>query len=893
MTIAAELRVDPQQGLSEEEARIRRRTHGRNRLRQIRKKSAWRILAEQFKSLIVLLLGSAAAVCFAIGQWKEAAAIAVVVVINAAIGSFTELRAVRSMEALQKLSRVSARIRRDGEVSEIASEDLVPGDVVVLEAGDMVSADVRLMEASKLQADESMLTGESVPVSKTAEAQSEDAPLAERSSMLFKGTAVTRGAAEGLVVATGMRTELGRISSLVEEAEEGATPLEKRLDRLGRKLIWVTLAIAAATAASGIAAGRDIFLMIETSIALAVAAIPEGLPIVATIALARGMWRMARRKAIINRLSAVETLGAASVIFTDKTGTLTENRMTVSRLALGDRIVDVTGEGLETRGEFKDGEESIVPSESSILGEALRIGVLCNNAVIGGDGRQKAVGDPLEVALLVAGAKAGMTRDELAEGFPEIKEHAFDPEVKMMATVHNRNGGFEVAVKGAPEAVLDACTAAMSEDGGAAELDAVSRSRRIDLSNEMAGEGLRMIALARKRADSADAEPYRNLTFVGLAGLIDPPRSDVREAISETREAGIRVVMVTGDQAHTARYIASKVGLVEEGLAPVLGGDDIKDLSEAGDERRRRLLAARIFARVSPEQKLDLIGLYQKEGAVVAMTGDGVNDAPALKKADIGVAMGMRGTQVAREAADMVLKDDSFATIAAAVEQGRAIFNNIRKFAVYLISCNVSEIAAVGLASIVNAPLPILPLQILFLNMVTDVLPALALGVGEGGAALMKHPPRDPKEGILTRRHWVSIGVYGLFITASVLAALGLSLKWLDLDRQSAVTVSFLTLAFAQLWHVFNMRNRESRLLANDITRNRFVWGALALCSGLLLAAVYIPGVSAVLQVVAPGGSGWLLVAAMSLVPLALGQLWNAVYPSSGSGNRSAGKGAP
>jgi len=881
--LAKDLCVAPEHGLDKAEVQSRQSQFGLNRLREAERRSAWEILLEQFKSLVVLLLVAAAAVSFVFGEWIEGIAIVVVVLINAAIGFFTEIRAVRSMEALKEMGRVTTKVRRRGQVREIGAEKLVPGDIVLVGGGDIITADLRLMEASKLQANESALTGESVPVSKQVVPLAADTPLAERANMLFKGTAVTRGAGEGVVVATGMETELGQISSLVDEAEDETTPLEQRLDQLGRKLVWVTLAIAAGVALIGIVQGKELFLMIETSIALAVAAIPEGLPIVATIALARGMRRMADRNALVNRLAAVETLGGTNVICTDKTGTLTENQMTVTRLAIASGAIEVSGEGLARAGEFSRNGDAVDPAGDGLLGQALEVGVLCNNASLPDQEPEEdddsTIGDPVEVALLVAGDKAGLHRPELVDQMPEAREEAFDSDTKMMATFHKKQDQFRVAVKGAPEPVLDACEVLLTNEGPT-ELTDDLRQSWLDRNGEMAEQGLRILALATKTVDSTEAGPYEKLEFLGLVGFVDPPREEVKEAITACQEAGIQVVMVTGDQPVTARNIGRAVGLVNGAETAVIHGRELQAMAAASAEEQRRILKAPILARVSPKQKLDLIGVHQQHQATVAMTGDGVNDAPALKKADIGIAMGQRGTQVAREAADMVLKDDAFSTIVVAVEQGRVIFDNIRKFVLYLLSCNISEIMTVGLASLFNAPLPVLPLQILFLNLVTDVFPALALGVGEGDPHIMKRPPRDPKEPIMTRSHWYRMGGYGLLITMVVLGALALALMWLGMAQERAVTVSFLTLAFAQLWHVFNMRDRESNVLRNEITGNRYVWGALSLCTLLLLLAVYLPGLSDVLKVVDPGLSGWGLVAIMSLLPLVVGQVLKLIRSS-------------
>jgi P-type Ca2+ transporter type 2C len=873
--VAEKLDVSPDQGLSQAEAQKRRKAIGPNRLRRTQTRSAWKILVDQFKSLIALLLAVAAMLASLFGNMVEGLAIVAALLINALIGFGTELQAVRSMEALYQLSRVTTKVKRGGQIKESAVEDLVPGDVVLLEGGDMVTADLRLFEANKLQADESALTGESVPVSKELVALSEDAPVAERKNLMFKGTSVTRGSGAGLVVATGMDTELGQISSLVEEAEEETTPLEKRLDQLGYRLIWLTLGIALLVAATGFIADKDIFLIIKTSIALAVAAIPEGLPIVATLALARGMRRMARRNALVNRLSAIETLGSINIIFTDKTGTLTENRMSVERLALADNDGNIHEEKLSGDQERAQEQEQAELSDHQAVTKALETGVLCNNASLKGEhhqGESGAIGDPLEVALLEAGARIGLDRERLLESFPEGREEAFDPETKMMATFHRKNGEYLVAVKGAPEAVLEVCRRVQAASR-TRPLEESDKSAWLEANRRLAAEGLRVLALAEKEAATPEENPYENLTVLGLAGLLDPPRPGVPQAVAACQKAGIRVVMGTGDQPETARYISHAVGLTKDDQTEVILGRDLAAPEALSEEERQHVLEAPIFARISPKQKLDLIALHQEHGSITAMTGDGVNDAPALKKADIGIAMGQRGTQVAREAADMVLEDDAFGTIVMAIEYGRAIFGNIRKFILFLLSGNVSEILIVTLAWLAGAPLPLLPLQILYLNMIGDVFPALALGVGEGHPEAMARPPRNPQEPILTRRHWFTIGFYGVLIATVVLATFALVLRRWEVDPRLAVTISFLTLAFSRLWHVFNMRDVGSGLFANEITRNPYVWGALALCTGLLLLAVYAPGLAAVLNMANPGATGWLVIMLASLIPLVIIQV--------------------
>ena len=868
------LQVDPSKGLGTFNVRKRRNTFGQNMLREVKSKSSLTIFINQFKNLIVFFLVAAAVLSFTFGDHVEGIAIVIVIVINAAIGFITELKGARSIEALRKLGSVSSRVRRNGKVSEIPAKALVPGDVIILEGGDIVTADLRIINASKLQADESVLTGESLPVSKSVDTLAEQSPLAERFNMLFKGTALTRGSGEAVVVATGMQTELGRISSLVENIAEEETPLEKRLNQLGNWLIWVSLGTAVLVAATGIMAGRDLVLMIETGIALAVASIPEGLPIVATIALARGVWRMAKRNALIKELSAVETLGATSLICTDKTGTLTENRLTAVEFALGPGKIFIN-ENAEDKDKIfvLEGGTTLNPETSTPLRHALEVSVLCNNAEIPDPQKKgKAVGDPLEVAFLTMAASVGLTRGNLAEKFPEEYEVAFDSDIKMMATYHRTDEGYRVAVKGAPESVIVACSSLLTENGSKqlTEEDRIEWNRQ---NEAMASGGLRVLALAEKKADTIDDKPYANLQLIGLAGLMDPPREDVKEVLQLCRDAGIRVIMATGDQAVTAQAIGKAVGLVAEDDAPVVHGLDLKPMDDLTQNEKNRFAEANLFARVSPSQKLDLIALHRERGAIVAMTGDGVNDAPALKNADIGIAMGLRGTQVAREAADMILKDDAFSSIVHAVEQGRIIFKNIRAFVRYLLSCNLSEIMTVTAASFLGLPLPLLPLQILFLNIVTDVFPALALAAGEGNPGIMKHSPRDKFEPIMTKKHWFGVAGYGLLITCATLGAFLISLNILGLPEKESVTISFLTLAFAQLWHVFNVRAKDSTVLDNAIVKNPFVWWALVLCSVLLAMTLLVPILSTVLNVAYPGLEGIGLVLVMSVMPLVTGQL--------------------
>lgn len=881
--------VDPQQGLTIAQVEKRQQLYGLNQLQQVKGRTPGQIFVDQFKSPIIGLLAVAAVLSFVFREWVEGFAILIAIALNAGIGFVTEIKAVRSMEALQKLSQTYCPVRRHGQVKSVNTEQLVPGDIVLLEGGDLVPADLRLLDGSKLQADESALTGESVPVSKTIAPLDPDLPIAEKSNLLFKGTAITRGSATGVVIATGMQTELGTISKLMAEAQGEVTPLEKRLEQLSQRLIGLTLVLAVLVAVSGILGGQDLLLMVETAIALAVAVIPEGLPIVATVALARGMWRMAKRNALMNRLSAVETLGATNIICTDKTGTLTENRMTLTQIAIAEGEIAVSGQGLAQQGDFLHHEETIDPKEHHTLHSLLTVAVLCNNATLPCPTDQEAViGDPTEVALLIAGAKAGLDRQTLLQNLPEVREVAFDPDSKRMATLHQIKlgdaaflKGFEtaaygVAVKGALEAVLPCCTH-YRRNNEVQSLTPKLRKQWRDRCQQMASDGLRVLALAYKGMDDPQQEPYENLVWLGLVGLVDPPRLSVKEAIQDCHRAGIRVLMLTGDQAVTARKIGIDVGLITEENAQVQQGKALADLDQLSPNEQQQLLQVPIFARVTPEEKLNLIKLHQSHHGIIAMTGDGINDAPALKKADIGIAMGERGTQVAKESADVVLQDDAFATIVVAIAQGRTIFDNIRKFTLYLLSGNVGEIIAVAIASFVGAPLPLLPLQILFLNAVNDVFPALALGAGEGNRTVMQRPPRHPQEALLTPYYWVMIGVYGAIIAATILGIFALALQGLMFPVEQAVTVSFLTLAFARLWHVFNMRDSDSGLFRNEISVNPYIWGALAICTALLLFATYTPGISTVLDLVNPGLKGWGLILGGSLIPVIMGQILKTV----------------
>jgi Ca2+-transporting ATPase len=859
--------VDPATGLASAEARQRYETYGPNALQETKRESWLAILLRQFTGVIVYILAAAAGISFFLGETVEGIAILVVLLINAVTGFVLEWNAQQSMDALRKMDTTPARVLRDGRVREISSEEITIGDVLVVEAGDLVAADANLFSVNQLQVDESALTGESLPVDKNTDAPAADAPLGDQHNRLFKGTAVTAGNGRALVTGIGQQTELGKIATLVQEAERSATPLEEKLDALAKVLIWVTVGLAALFLVVGLIRGEEPLRLVETALALAIAAIPEGMSVVATIALAYGMLRLAEKKVIVKRLSAVETLGGTNVIFTDKTGTLTQNRIEVNQVQLGDRAAEVQADLQAKRLRIVAGDGEIVRADA--FAKLLRVGVLCNNAdydVV--DGKAKEVGDPVEVSLLKFALATGQNPDDIHQQYPRRAEKAFSSDTRIMGTLHERDGRYLVAVKGAAEEVMDRCT----------NLPAAARQSQYAISEQMATAGLRTLAFAYREVDPAGGRPPgddfadHDLEYLGLIGFLDPPRTEVTPALQACRAAGIKVIMVTGDHPATALTIASKVKLIEPGEEMALTGKDMKPLAQLSEAEKKKLLSCRVFARVSPAQKLDMIDLYQQQGDIVGMTGDGVNDAPALKKSDIGIAMGLRGTQVASETADMVLKDDSFTSIVTAIAQGRVIFENIRKFVLFLLSCNLSEIFVVTFAGFLGVGNPLLPLQILFINIVTDVFPALALGVGRENASLMEQPPRNPKTPILDRRDWGQVVFYALAITFSVLGAYLLGTQRLGLSEAEGNNLTFYALSLAQVLHVFNLHSERS-FFNNEITRNRYIWYATALCLFILVLTYYVPFLRQVLSLQPMRSMELGLIVVAAVVPVVIVQM--------------------
>jgi len=877
---AQHLRTDGTRGLTNDEAALRLKRYGPNRLEQARGRTNFAILVDQFKSLIVLLLVAAAGVALAMGDRIEAGAILVVVVLNATIGFLTEWKAAQTLTALQKQTVRIARVVRDGVERQLPAAELVPGDLVVLEAGARVPADGRIIESVRLQLEEAALTGESKAVSKsTALIAEAAAALGDRINLAFMGTTITDGRGQLLVTGTGVTTEMGKIGALIDNAKSNDTPLEKKLSRLGRLLLVIVLVLCAVIVFAGWLRGHSFLYMLEVGISLAIAAVPEGLPAVATMTLALGMQRMARMGALIRRLPAVETLGSTTVICTDKTGTLTRNEMTVSAFVLDSRRIDVTGAGYSPVGGFQENGQPVDPRADTHLSLALRVGVLCNDAkVTHADGKDAVLGDPTEAALIVVAEKAGLKEDALEAEFPRISEQPFDSATKRMVTVHRtQQGGLIAFVKGSPATLLAASVSQFRADG-VTPLTSEDRTHFEKLNQDLAGAALRVLALAyrdlREGQSETGADVTKDLIFVGLVGMTDPLREEAKAAIATCREAGIRSVMITGDQQITAAEIARQLGIDRDLNGQplrVVHARELSNLDAAGWQRTVK--GAAVFARVSPKHKLQIVEALQAQGQIVAMTGDGVNDAPALKKADIGVAMGIKGTEVAKETADMVIVDDNFATIVHAVEQGRIIYANILRFIRYLFSCNLAEILTVFTALMIGWPLPLGALQILWLNMITDIFPALALALEPSAPGMMSQPPHDPKAPLLPARLLIMISWQGVLLAAVTLLAFFLGMRMYGTEDEGlkhAITVTFMTLALAQVVHVFSSRSETRSAFDARLFKNGWLWGAVALCILLQLAAVYVPFLRSILDTVPLGANDWGVVAGCALLPLAI-----------------------
>jgi Ca2+-transporting ATPase len=909
--VVAALGTDARRGLGREEARKRFGRHGRNELSTEKPVPAWRKFLAQFQDVLVVLLLGAALV--SAGLWLlerdaalpyEALAILAVVLLNALMGHVQQSRAEQAVAALRRMSAAHAKVVRDGERQSIPAAEVVPGDVIVIEEGDTIPADARVVRSTALQAAEAALTGESLPVPKGARAIAEEVGLGDRRNMVFSGTAATYGHGRAVVTATAMQTEMGRIAGMLRAAPHEATPLQKELDRVGRTLGTIVVAIAVVMVATillveDVRGARAVFDVLILGVALAVAAVPEGLPAVVTAVLSIGVQRMARRNAIVRRLAAVEALGSADVIASDKTGTLTRNEMTVRRVVTASGSVSLGGTGYAPEGEAsRDGGGEIAGALRTELVRALAAADRANNAVLreGEGGRWTVQGDPTEGALIVAARKAGLEDEALDARFVRVAEVPFSSERKLMSTVHSdaeRQERLLAFTKGAPDVLLGRCTHELVGEE-ARPLTEERRAAILARNEELAGEALRTLGVAFRSLpkdapqEALDEDVEHDLVLLGLIGMIDPPREEARGAVARAQEAGIRPMMITGDHPRTAVAIAAELRIAADGRA-VTGAEIERMPDEALD---RTVAEVSVYARVNPEHKLRIVEALQRGGATVAMTGDGVNDAPALKTADIGVAMGITGTDVSKEAADMVLADDNFATIVAAVEEGRAIFSNIRKFLRYLLSSNIGEVTtmffgvllagAVGLAAQDGGGvvLPLLATQILWINLVTDGAPALALGVDPADPETMSRSPRPRGEGVITRRMWAGILFVGAVMAAGTLLVLDASLPGGLIegsgDLRHAQTMAFTTLTMFQLFNVFNARSDE-RSAFDGMLGNRWLWAAVALSLLLHAAVVYVPFLQQAFSTVGLSAADWLVCAAVASSVLWLRELSKAV----------------
>ncbi len=865
------------QGLSASVAQARLVEFGPNELAPSKKISPWRIFFRQFENLLIIILLVATVVSFFLGEHLDAWVILAILVACALLGFIQEYRAERAAAALQQMAAPAATVVRDGKEQVIPAREVVPGDILLLHAGDRVAADGRLLEEVNLTTDESVLTGESTSVLKELAAlPADDLPVGDRTCMVFGGTVITSGRGRAGVIATGMETEFGQIARLLAEVKEEKTPLEVRMDTIGKVITIICLVVSAGAALLGVLRGYGWLEMLIWGISLAVAAVPEALPAVVTGALAIGTTRMARQNAIVKRLPAVETMGCTTVICTDKTGTLTKNEMTARRLFLDHREIEVSGMGYQPVGSLVAGEHRINAESEPVLAAAARIALLCNDASLeeeGGAWRLR--GDPTEGALLTLGRKAGLDPVLLDLESPRVAEIPFSAERKMMTTIHQGSEGVLACLKGAPERVLHRSTRILTRHGER-ELSEEDRQQILEQAGRMAGQALRVLGLAY-RAFTAIPEPAPeevevDLVWVGLVGLMDPPRPEAREAVAHCYRAGIRVIMVTGDHPDTAQAIAREVGLLAaESEHQVVTG---RELGRMSDEDLARILPeVRVFARVSPEHKLRLVNALKAQGEVVAMTGDGVNDAPALKRADIGVAMGLSGTEVTKETAAMILADDNFATLVAAVEEGRAIFDNIKKYLIYLLSCNLAEILILTGAFFLGMPLPLIALQILWVNLTTDGLPALALGVDPKEPDIMQRPPRPKSEGVFTFHVNVLLGVISGYLTMVLILLFAYyyyfdprGLKDPKEILVQAQTMVFITLVLAELINAFNCRSERHSLVTVGIFPNRFMVVAVLISLAMMVAVIEWDPLARLFHTVPLSPKDWLVATVISLI---------------------------
>ncbi len=884
--VLQELGTDPQKGLTSAEAQQRAAQFGPNQLREGKAISLLALLAEQFTDFIVLVLIAAAMVSGFLQEWVNAIAIIAIVILNALLGLFQEYRAERALAALKRLAAPTALVTRDGKTIDIPSMGLVPGDLIQLRAGDLVPADARVIEAHNLKVEEAALTGESAAIDKAAvDSLDTDTAMADRVNMAHASTIVAQGRGRAVVVETGMRTQLGRIAGLVEQIEEEQTPLQKRLDEVGRFLVYITLVVVAIVFVIGVLRGDDPVEMFLVAVSLAVAAVPEGLAAVVTIALALGMRRMVHRHALIRKLPAVETLGAATIICTDKTGTLTENEMTVREVVLPDRTITVTGEGFTTHGEFRQDGKIIDSENDAPLRLALTVGALCNSSELQhtSETRFHVVGDPTEGALLIAAEKAKLS-DGLANDYQFVAELPFDALRKRMTVIASRRAKNQrdveqiAFVKGAPETVLPLCTHLQNNDR-VVPFDSTARKGILETNARLAAQARRLLAVAYRRLDGPASHTIEtveeDLVFVALIGMMDPPRPEAQEAVIQAQRAGISVAMITGDHLETAIAVAREVSIAMPDGKNALTGREIDRLND--QQLEEYVKNVRVYARVSPEHKLRIVRALKAQNEIVAMTGDGVNDAPALKEAQIGIAMGITGTDVAQESSDMVLLDDNFASIVSAIREGRAIFDNIRKFIHFVLSHNIGEVLAMFVAVVAGWPLPLLPIQILWVNLVTDSLPALALGVEKAEPGIMERPPRPVDERILPNRLLALMFFQGSIVAISTLVAFAIEYSSTG-DTHRAQAVAFAASILAQNVQAFNVRSNRLSVFQLGVFTNMYLIGAFALVVITLLGLIYIPLFQQIFHTVPLLPREWAYVSALALLPLVVMEIGKFIW---------------
>lgn len=881
--ILVDLQTDDKKGLEPGEAARRLQLVGPNQLTEKKKISPVAIFLAQFKDFMVIVLMVATVISGILEEYADAITILAIIFINAVLGFIQEYRAEQSLEALKKMTAPEATVVRGGVTSKVPASQLIPGDLVILETGDIVPADLRIIESSQLEASEAALTGESQPVKKKAEiVLAEGSSVGDRKNLSYMGTVITRGKGLGVVVETGMQTEMGQIAGYIQQVEDEETPLQKRLGQLGRWLVAFCFVIVGVVVVAGILRGEPLHRMFLTGVSLAVAAIPEGLPAIVTVALALGVQKMVKKQAIVRALPAVETLGCATVICSDKTGTLTQNEMTVRQYYVAGEYIQFTGEGYDPRGKINyPTSDKQGPEAKKALEKALKIAALCNNSLlqrnrlsVAGLFRQGdkelwgIMGDPTEGALLVSAAKGGMWRDTLEKLEKRILEIPFDSERKRMSVVYNsiKEGTNYVYSKGAPDILLNLCSKVYWQ-GQTQILTPILKQRILEANDEMANQALRVLGLAYKELPwnanlENEEELEQGLVFMGLAGMIDPPRPSAIQAIRTCRGAGIKTVMITGDHKNTAVAVAKEMRILNGSRQKVLAGTELDQLTD--HQLAMEVNDVAVYARVSPKHKLRIVKALKNAGHIVAMTGDGVNDAPAVKEADIGISMGITGTDVTKEASSLILGNDDFATIVAAVEEGRIIYDNIRKFIRYLLSCNVGEVLTMFVATIMGLPLPLLPIQILWMNLVTDGLPAMALGLDAGDPDIMERLPRHPKESIFAHGLIRRIMVRGSIIALATLAIYIVGFFLGGEDLKLARTMAFCTIIFCQFFYVFECRSERYSIFQLGLFSNVYLVGAVGLSILMQLAVIYLPFLQDIFQTVPLAWEHWVLIIILS-----------------------------